>query len=335
MQRISRFIILAVATCILSGCMLPREEELLPPDLLQPEEVVFHTVEVERGTIQDILEDHVIAGSSVHYEMTFHNRSGFLFELEARPGQKVQAGDVLARLDTDSLEIDIQRQRIEVEKRQLTLEEMARSGSSRYSLRHAELDVEMAELTLLQLEDEFVKSAIIAPVDGEIVFLSDYKIGDFIPGRSVVMTIADPAYIQFEYSGNQVGRIRHGMEVEIVIESRNIPAKVSMIPANAPAEDRDRYRNTAVFTADDPDDLPRSINLGSRYSFSIFIEERQDVIVISRNALSSFLGQEFVQVLENGMRTERDLDVGIVTNTHVEVLSGLEEGEMLIVGIER
>jgi len=311
------------------------EEELLPPDLLKPEEVVFRTIEVERGTIQDILEDFVVAGSSVHYDMTFHNRSGFLAELDARPGQMVQAGDILARLDTGSLEIDIQRQQIMVEKLTLTLEEVTRTSGSRFSRRHAELDLEMAELYLTQLEDELEKSTIVAPVDGEVVFLNTYRIGEFVPGRSIVLTIADPAHIHFEYTGTQLSRIRQGMEAEIMIDSKNIAASVSMIPSNAPQEERDRLRNTVIFTANDLSDIPANVRIGSRYSFSIFIEEKNDVIIIPSTAMSNFLGQNFVQVLDNGMRTERDLDIGITTRTHVEVLAGLEEGEMLIIGTER
>jgi len=315
--------------------MLPREEELLPPDLLKPEEVVFRTIEVERGSIQDILEDFVIAGSSVHYDMTFHNRSGFLAELDVRAGQMVQAGDILARLDTGSLEIDIQRQQIMVEKLTLTLEEVTRTSSSSYTRRHAELDLEMAELLLTQLEDELEKSTIVAPVAGEVVFLNTYKIGEFVPGRSIILTIADPEHIHFEYNGTQLSRIRQGMEAEIVIDSKSIKASVSMIPSNAPQEERDRFRNTVIFTANNPSDIPTNVRIGSRYNFSIFIEEKTDVIIIPSTAMSNFLGQNFVQVLDNGMRTERDLDIGIVTRTHVEVLAGLEEGEMLIIGIER
>jgi len=325
----------AVVLCLLSGCMLPREEELLPPDLLQPEEVNFLTVEVGRGTIQDIIEDSLIAGSSVHYEMTFYNRSGYLAELDARPGQEVKAGDILAKLDTGSLEMDIQYRSIEVEKLRLTLEELVRTGSPRFSRRMAELDLKMAELMLQQLEDELAKSTIIAPVDGEVVFLSAYKIGEFVPGRSVVLTVADPSQVQFEYSGFLTNRIKHGMEAEIMIDSGSYAAKVSMIPANAPLEERDRYANTVVFTANDPESLPDNIKLGTRYRFSIFIEEKKDVIVIPRSAVSSFMGQDYVQILDNGMRTERDLDIGITSGTQMEVLSGLEEGELLIVGINK
>ena len=40
----------------------------------------------------------------------------------------------------------------------------------------------------------------------------------------------------------------------------------------------------------------------------------------------------YVQVLdENGVRQERPIEVGLMTSTQVEVLSGLEEGEQIIV----
>jgi len=250
--------------------MLPREEDLLPPDLLQPEEVRFITAEVGRGTIQDILEDSVVTGSSVHYQMTFHNRSGFLAELEVHTGQEVSEGDVLARLDTGSLESDIIRQGIEVEKLQLVLEETRRTGGSRFSRRYAELNLEAAELMLMQLEEELAKSSIIAPVDGEVVFLSDHRVGDFIPGRAIVMTIADPTQVQFEYSGTQTGRIRHGMDVELLIGDVSYPARVTMIPANAPPEDSYRLRNTVIISANDPESLPNGLRIGTRHRFSIY-----------------------------------------------------------------
>jgi len=331
----SIILLVLILSLILSACMLPQEDDLLPPDLLQPEEIIFQTIEVELGTIQDILEDFVTTASSIRYEMTFHNRSGFLAELNVRPGQEVQEGDVLARLDTGSLYIDIQLQQLEVERQQLLHEDTIRFGATRLARRLSELDLERAELRLQQLEEEMEKSSIIAPVDGEVVFLNNVGIGEFVPGRTVILTIADPAFIQFEYTGTQTARIRQGMEAEIHIGSQTIPARVSMTPTNAPEEDRDRLRNTIVFTAINPDDLPRDMRIGARHNFSIFMDEREDVIVIPSSAVTNFMGQSFVQILENGMRTERDLDIGITSRTHVEVLTGLTEGELLIIGVER
>ena len=335
-MRIKILIVLLSLLITLSGCFLPIEEELLPPDLLKPEEVNFRTIEVERGTIQNILEDSAITHASVTYDLSFGNRSGYLMELNASPGRSVSEGDVLARLDTGSLEIDIVRQRIEVEKRTLTFEEVRRSGGTRYARRHAELDLELAQLTLAQMEEELEKTTIKAPIDGEIVHVNlDLRIGGFVPGRAAIVTIADPTWLHFEYTGTYVNRIRHGMDVELVIDSKIYPATVTMTPASAPAEERDRYRNTVIISANNMDDLPDDLKRGTRLRFSIFIEEKHDAIIIPAGVLSTFMGQSYVQILEDGMRIERDIITGITTVTYVEILNGLNEGDLLIVGIER
>ena len=334
-MRVFKILSILIAVCVLTGCILPREEELLPPDLLQPEEVRFRTIEVQRGTIQDILEDSLVAVSAVHYELSFHNRSGYLAELNVLAGMQVKEGDVLARLDTGPLENDIIRQRIFVEKSQLTLEEITRSRGSRFARRHAELDLELAELMLRQLEEELEQTTIVSPIDGEIVFVNDFRVGGFVPGRSTLLVIADPHQIQFEYTGNQVSRIRAGMAADIVIDSVTIPATVTMTPATAPQEERERVRNTVIFSPDNLDDLPENIRRGSRHRFSIFMQEKENVIVIPVSSLSTFMGQHFAQILEDGIRTERDLNTGIMTDTLVEVISGLDEGDLLIIGIDR
>jgi len=325
-----------VLLSLFSGCtLLPREEELLPFDLLQPADVTFTTMTVERGSIQSMLRDQSIAVSAVFYNMSFENRSGYLTEMNVTIGQTVEEGEVLARLDTGSLELDIRRQEIFVEKSELSLTEARRSGSW-FAMRQAALDLELANLTLEQLTVEYEKASIVAPHDGEIVFISDFRIGDFVPGRRIVMTIADPTQIQFEYSGQHSRVIRYGMEAFISLEQDLIiPVVVSMTPHTAPPEERDRYRDTVIFSAVNPEDIPETIRLGRRYEFRIILEEKEDVLVLPRSVVSTFMGQYYVQILEDGMRMERDLVVGIVTDREIEIISGLDEDDIIITGIER
>ena len=344
MNRMNRFkykiitilVITSIFIAVFSGCMfLPQEEDLLPFDLLQPADVTFTTMPVERGSIQHVLRDQSIAVSAVFYNLTFENRSGYLVEMNVTMGQAVEEGDVLARLDTGNLELDIRRQEIFVEKSEINLTEARRSGSW-FSMRQATLDLELANLTLQQLTDEYEKASIVAPHDGEIVFIADFRIGDFVPGRRTVITLADPKQVQFEYTGHHSRVIRYGMEAEIALDQNtSIPVRVSMTPHTAPAEERERYRDTVIFTAINPDDIPETIRLGRRYEFRIILEEKDDVIVLPRAVVSTFMGQYYVQILEDGMRMERDLIVGIVTDREIEVVSGLEENDEIITGIER
>jgi len=322
---------------ILSGCnLLPQEEELLPFDLLQPADVTFITMQPERGTIQNILRDQATAISAVQYNMTFENRSGYLAEINVTFGSIVEEGDVLARLDTGNLELDIRRQEINIQKIELSIAEARRWGGQRYAIQQATLDLELANLTLEQLVNEYESASIIAPYAGEIVFLGDVRIGDFVSARRTVLILADPTQIMFEYSGQHARVLKYGMEADIDLDTGlTVPVKVSMTANEAPVEERDRYRDTIIFTPLDQNDIPESVRLGRRFQFNIILEEKDDVIILPRHAVSLFMNQYYVQILEDGMRMQRDLVVGIVTNQEVEVVRGLTEDDIIITGIER
>ena len=334
-MRIIKIITVVLLLFIITGCMLPGEEGLLPPVLLQPDKIVYITAEVERGTIKDILEDFVTVASSAYYDVYFETRSWYLYEMNFTHGMQVKAGDVLARLDTGSLEIDIQRQRIEVRKRQLSLDEITNNGGSDYIRMIAELDLELAELYLQQMEEEFEKSVLIAPADGVIAYKSSYGIGEFVPARSIICTIADTSLLHFEYTGSHVHRLRPGMETVLIANNLEISAAVTMTPDIAPAEIRPDLRNTVIFSAIDPYTLPENLGRGMRLKFSILMEEREDTIIIPSGIIYNFMGGYYVHVLENGIRMERDVEIGLLAPGQVEILNGLSEGELLIIGVEQ
>jgi len=314
----------------------PQEESLLAPDLLQPVEVEFITMEVELGSIQNIVNDTVVALSSEYHQLSFHNRAGYLDEFPVRTGQRVSAGDVLARLETDVIERDIKRQNLTIELLELSLAEArAMQHPTRFPVRRAQLELEMAMLTLEELEIEYERTSIIAPVDGIVMYTAPYGLGDFIPARSLVVSVADPEQIEFHYTGPRLREIKLGMDVSIEIDGREIPAKVTITPDSAPAAVREQYQNTVVITANNPEEIPNTVDMGNRYTFSILLEEEENVIVIPVDVVSVYMGQYQVQVLENGLRFNRDIVVGIVTRNYIEVVRGLEVGETLIIDTVR
>jgi len=315
--------------------IFPQEENLLAPDLLQPVEVDFITMEVELGSIQNIVSDSVLALSSEYHQLSFHNRAGYLEEFSVRSGQRVSEGDVLARLETDVIEMDIRRQNLTINLLELSLAEVRSvRHNTRFPIRRAELELEMAMLTLEELEREYDRTSIIAPVDGVIMYTAPYSLGDFIPARTTVVSVADPEQIEFHYNGPRVRDVKLGMDVLINIDDTEVPARVTATPDSVPAEERERFQNLVVFSVN-PADLPATVDIGTRYPFTILIEEENDVIVIPVDVVSVFMGQYQVQVLEDGLRFNRDIVVGIVTRDYIEVVRGLEAGETLIVDVAR
>ena len=65
---------------------------------------------------------------------------------------------------------------------------------------------------------------------------------------------------------------------------------------------------------------------------TVFIETREDVLSVARRAIRRDRGKYLVWVQNNGRIEEREVRVGWRDETHTEILSGLEEGETVVIG---
>jgi hypothetical protein len=76
---------------------------------------------------------------------------------------------------------------------------------------------------------------------------------------------------------------------------------------------------------------PVRINIGEKVSYEYVIAESLDCLVIPKEVLYEYHGRQFVYVLdERGLRRERYVVAGISDSMRVEIVSGLEEGDLII-----
>jgi multidrug efflux pump subunit AcrA (membrane-fusion protein) len=67
----------------------------------------------------------------------------------------------------------------------------------------------------------------------------------------------------------------------------------------------------------------------------IIIGQKEDILVIPRKAILFKQNKTFVFVLNQDLASQREITLGLTEEDHVEVTSGLEEGEVIvIVGVE-
>ncbi len=69
-------------------------------------------------------------------------------------------------------------------------------------------------------------------------------------------------------------------------------------------------------------------------SANIIIETKSDVLLIPSQALQTKDNQYFVKVLRNGKEEEVQVEIGLQSDTQTEILSGLKEGDEVVVGQE-
>lgn len=319
---------LLLAAALTGGCfLLPREEAILPPPLIRPPEISYRTETVELDTI----ERRVVVGGAIVYPtqiaLQFGERSGRLKEVLVRLGDDVTAGQVLATLDTDTLRLDVERQRIRLRRAELGLERAAALGSDRFQQEMYKLDIQLERLALEQLETELAKSTLRSPIDGEVVFVTRVFPGEPIGARQTVVQVADPRDLLFAYRGQRDDEFSLGREVTINLRGDTFPGVVVMTPRNAPLDAPEEIRDVVLVRVDAP---PEALTRGQTGTASMVTDRRENVIVLPSDAVQTYVNRRFVFVLEDDLRVERTVEIGLSTSTQVEIVEGLSVGETVV-----
>jgi UDP-3-O-[3-hydroxymyristoyl] glucosamine N-acyltransferase len=77
--------------------------------------------------------------------------------------------------------------------------------------------------------------------------------------------------------------------------------------------------------------LPEKVKLGSHARITFVQDIRENVIILPRSQINLMSGRRYVNVLEDGVRVEKDVEIGLMTDTEAEIIKGLDEGDLVIV----
>ncbi len=317
----------------LAGCLFPREEEPLAPPLVRPAEVTYRTVPALRTTI----EQTVVVTGHVTYRtqsaVAFERGGGKLLRIAVEFDEQVRAGDLLAELRNDDVRVRLREREIALRKAELRHERARANGPDRFEAELAALDVELAALHLEVARRDLLGTELRAPMDGLVTYTLPAAPGDHVDPFVTVVRLADPAGLVVEYRGAEAGRFELGVEVDLTLgaeqaqhRGRVMETPSSLPPARLTQEPaaRDRIRIRML------EPLPESY-IGQSVRVVLTEERREDVVVIPRNLVRSYLDAHYVYVLDGGEKLERAVEVGLLTASQAEIVRGLQAGEQVIV----
>lgn len=361
MKRTLTFL-LVLSFLLLSACsLLPQEESIrVAPIIPEHEAVSYTTATVERidmelkGTVR-------CSYTSVNLESLSFGTSDVAFNrYYVQLGDRVKAGQLLAELDMRDINealtqlrldlslIDLQVKALE-EDRALALErkKILMEGSSAEDLKAALAEVNQQfdqrkqsfsdeiyfiNLQIQEWEDQIPARQIRAGIDGVIRFLYDFSkdsTGSKLKGSAI--RIADPDNAYFKASTNLWPYITPGQTFLLHddIYTYSIVA-VSETELGLAPIDRVEGRSADVFFL--PQESIVSMEVEDIGNITVSLGSRQNVLAVPSKAISHVGEQTVVYYLDGeGMRAYKPVETGFVANGMTEILSGLEEGETIIV----
>ena len=263
-------------------------------------------------------------------------RSGQVVSILKEEGDAVREGDVLAELDSDDARLqakqmevaylDAQRNFARVKK----IFESNLISEEQFETAKTQLDRASAQWEQAKLNLSYTRLA--SPISG-IVTVRSVEIGNVVSNNQVVFSVADfdPLLARIRVPEKEIGRIAVGQAARISVETegeKTFGGRVKMI---SPVVDPES--GTIKVTVEIPvgDSILRPGMFASVY---IITETRKNTLVIPKKAL--VLEGEGNQVFvfergeEGGKAQRQRVEIGFTDTDRLEVVSGLEDGDLVI-----
>ncbi len=228
--------------------------------------------------------------------------------------------------------------------------ESAEASLAIYKAELAQLDaeIEKAKITVDSAKVDLGYTTINAPMDGTVVYTSVEE-GQTVNANQTTPTIIelaklDTMTVKAEISEADVIFVHPGQTAVFTILGQPNQQYEGTLRAIEPGptimdgddsdltiSDSDAIYYNAVFDVDNPQGVLR---IGMTAQVSIVLEESQDTLVIPAQVLQKAGGKNAytVPVLENGQVVHKPVKVGINNKVNVEILSGLQEGDQVVLG---
>lgn len=331
-HRVLCALLCAAMLLTLSGCyLLPQEEQELAAPELTVEAITYDTETVSLATIER-WESGTGTFISRYTESYCFYSEGVLKDIYVRSGQLVKAGDLLAELDTSAIDSRIEHQEYITEKARLTYENASKNGTESYGAQIAKLDYDYQLGQLEDLYSQKTQSTLVAGFDGIVTFVSSAGSGDTVAAGKVLVSMADNTALEIQYEPKNMEDLYVGMEVTLSLRNSDTTfiGTISQTPSEVPEDAGDEDLDYVYISVDlsQLDEIP---DIGSSAYVNVLLERKEDVVVISAKNLYSTSNRYYVRVLVNDIPEERDVTIGITNGTHVEITSGLEVGEKLVI----
>jgi membrane fusion protein (multidrug efflux system) len=261
----------------------------------------------------------------------------------ADEGQRVREGQTLARLDGDQLRLEVALNEATMRKlerdyaRNLELQQKGLISATAIDNLKYELEAATANWELARLQ--FSYCDIRSPISGTVTQRLDVvKVGNTVTPVGGVIDSADSSLfvvedldtliVRVNVPERELSKLSVGQLAELdfdAVPGRRFAGKISLISPYINAQ-------TATFEVrirlTDDDALLRP---GMFARVAIVYERKPDALQIPRTALLDGDGPPKVFVVQQGKAVERAVQLGLSNGAMVEVVSGLKDGEQVVV----
>lgn len=183
-------------------------------------------------------------------------------------------------------------------------------------------------------EETYKMTPVLAPIEGTVIQIR-FKPGQTFSGETTILVMSDRLTVKAKVDETDIGSVAVNQKAEIVLDAyqdETLEAQVDQIAFDAITENSVTSYVVDVL----PSKTPHFMRSGMTANVTINVETKKDVISVPLNAISYKDEQSFVLIKsqkeeDKGAPVKREITVGLTEGNRVEVLSGLSEGEIILI----
>ena len=315
------------------------------------------TFTVQRG---DIVVEAKLSGRVVPLalETVYFPIAGQVREVYANVNDVVKEGDLLGELaeaqelraQAEETRRTIRRAQIDLEIAQLTLEQFQSQGRSENEVKIQELQVELAQMrldevlqslgidpdsaVLDELDAQVAQARAFAPASGTII--AAVNAGRNVTPTTPAFVLGDPdelevvANLDPSKGDTEVREMFEGMPVTATLDADTdvqLTGTIRQLPSPYGTGESDEGAIHVVLDSSPSADTYQS---GDNVTVAVLLASKEGVLWLPPDAIRSAGGRTFVIINSESGPQRVDVELGLQTRDRVEIISGLEEGQVVV-----
>lgn len=201
-----------------------------------------------------------------------------------------------------------------------------------------EAQLKYAEANVRNIQAQIAKTILKAPING-LVTKQEAKVGEIVSLNVSVVSIISEAKFEIETNVPEadIAKVKLGDSAKVTLDAYGeeviFEAKVITIdPAETLIEGVATYKTTLQFIQEDERPKP-----GMTANVDILTDRKENVIAIPQRAVIVADGEKMVKIVDNqGLIKEVKVETGLRgSDGNIEILSGINEGDKIIVSIKK
>lgn len=310
--------------------------------------------------------DDVVQSKSLSCEYTQLHKEDISFAVSGKQisrvyvkeGDDVKKGQLLAELSSGNRESEIKQLEYQIARNKILLEQLDENESyeisnrwlnfmygysfgsadslkegianlqrnNQYTREDYQDAIALDETQLNLLQKEAKQGRVYAGMNGTVSDIKERLEGTTSTKDEVIMTITDNTDCLFTVKDMSVlSYMAEGKEVEMSISYGTGAGTYKLIP-----HEMDKWEDVMMFEIAEGGETV-VIEPGTKGTMTVVLDEKKQVLTLPTEAIHSADGKSFVYVVgENNMREIKWIEVGLAGKNKVEIVSGLVEGEKVV-----